>query len=97
MATHRVGNIIAVTSAIGVAMLALQQNTHFLPGSSKMFTQDRERCYGVAHAGKNDCGTSKHACAGQATSDADQEEWIMLPAGTCAKIAGGQTKGDGES
>ena len=26
---------------------------------------DTEKCYGVATAGKNDCGTAKHACAGQ--------------------------------
>ena len=24
-----------------------------------------EKCYGVAKAGQNDCGTAKHACAGQ--------------------------------
>ena len=27
-----------------------------------------EKCAGIAKAGKNDCGTSKHACAGQATT-----------------------------
>jgi uncharacterized membrane protein len=48
-----------------------------------------EKCAGIAKAGKNDCGTSKHACAGQAASDADPEEWVYVPTGTCAKIAGG--------
>ena len=24
---------------------------------------DTEKCYGVAKAGQNDCGTAKHACA----------------------------------
>ena len=24
-----------------------------------------EKCYGIAKAGQNDCGTAKHACAGQ--------------------------------
>ena len=94
---HRVGNAIAITSAIGVSLLAIQQNTHFLPGSKKTFTQDRERCYGVVRAGKNDCGTAKHACAGQAGKDADEEEWLMLPAGTCARITSGQVKGDSSS
>lgn len=48
-----------------------------------------EKCAGVVKAGLNDCGTSAHACAGQAKVDNDPEEWIYVPAGTCAKIAGG--------
>lgn len=47
-----------------------------------------EKCAGVVKAGKNDCGTSKHACAGQATKDGDKEEWVYVPNGTCDKIAG---------
>ena len=52
-----------------------------------------EKCYGIVKAGQNDCGTSKHACAGQATMDNDPAEWVYVPKGTCAKIAGGKTKG----
>lgn len=48
-----------------------------------------EKCAGVAKAGKNDCGTSKHACAGQATKNGDAEEWVYVPTGTCDKIVGG--------
>lgn len=51
-----------------------------------------EKCQGIVKAGKNDCGTSKHGCAGQASSDNDAEEWIYLPVGTCAKITGGKVK-----
>ena len=47
-----------------------------------------EKCAGIVKAGKNDCGTSKHACAGQAKVDADKEEWIYVPKGTCEKIVG---------
>jgi uncharacterized membrane protein len=72
--------------------LAVQQFTHVLPGSPQAFAFERERCYGVVRAGRNDCGTSKHACAGQAARDRDREEWLMLPAGTCLRIAGGQLK-----
>ena len=28
-----------------------------------------EKCYGIVKAGKNDCQTSAHACAGQASKD----------------------------
>jgi len=52
-----------------------------------------EKCTGIAKAGMNDCGTSKHACAGMAKTDNDAEEWVYVPEGTCAKIAGGKVKG----
>ncbi len=51
-----------------------------------------EKCQGVAMAGKNDCGTSKHACAGQAKTDGDPEEWVYVPTGTCGKLVGGKIK-----
>jgi uncharacterized membrane protein len=50
---------------------------------------DSEKCYGIVKAGKNDCKTASHACAGWAMMDADPASFLMLPAGTCAKIAGG--------
>jgi uncharacterized membrane protein len=56
-----------------------------------------EKCTGIAKAGMNDCGTSLHACAGQATADNDAEEWVYVPEGTCNKIAGGKVKADKKS
>lgn len=50
---------------------------------------DKEKCYGVAKAGKNDCGWSGGSCAGSATEDAHPETWIYLPKGACEKIVGG--------
>lgn len=52
--------------------------------------KDMEKCAGIAKEGKNDCGTSKHACAGMAEKDADPEEWVYVPKGTCEKIVGGK-------
>lgn len=51
----------------------------------------KEKCYGVAKAGKNDCAANGHACAGQAKKDRDAKEWIYVPTGTCDKIVGGST------
>ncbi len=49
-----------------------------------------EKCYGIAKAGKNDCAAAgAHSCAGQATKDMDKASYVYLPAGLCAKIAGG--------
>jgi len=51
----------------------------------------KEKCYGIAKAGMNDCGTAAHGCAGKAKADRDPSEWIFVPTGTCTKIAGGST------
>jgi uncharacterized membrane protein len=42
-----------------------------------------------ALAGMNDCGTSKHSCAGKATVSGAPDEWVFVPTGTCNKIVGG--------
>ena len=47
-----------------------------------------EKCYGVAKAGQNDCATSTHGCAGQATVDKDPGDWKNVPKGTCEKSGG---------
>jgi uncharacterized membrane protein len=49
---------------------------------------EKEKCYGVAEKGKNDCGTAKHSCAGQAASDKLPEEWKYVAKGTCEKMGG---------
>ena len=54
---------------------------------------DMEKCFGIAKAGMNDCSTKKssHSCAGQATKDHDPTAYLIVPKGTCDKIAGGVT------
>ena len=49
---------------------------------------ERERCYGVARAGQNDCANAVHSCAKQAGRDSEQSEWIAVPKGTCTRLAG---------
>ena len=51
---------------------------------------DNEKCAGIAKAGKNDCGTAGHSCAGQAKTDGGADEWVYVPKGTCEKIVGGK-------
>jgi uncharacterized membrane protein len=70
--------------AIGVAGATLAQ-----PAAPKGET---EKCYGIAKAGQNDCGTAKHACAGQgAKVDKDPNEWKYVAKGTCEKVGGTTT------
>ncbi len=47
-----------------------------------------EKCYGVALAGKNDCASSAHSCAGQSKVDKDPGEFKKVPVGTCEKMGG---------
>lgn len=54
-----------------------------------------EKCYGIAKAHRNDCGTATHGCSGESKVDKDKEAWIAVPEGLCDKIAGGSTKASG--
>jgi uncharacterized membrane protein len=53
----------------------------------------KEKCYGIAKAGQNDCATANgsHSCAGQSKKDNDANEWKYVAKGTCEK-SGGATK-----
>lgn len=50
----------------------------------------KEKCYGVALAGQNDCANlaGTHSCAGQSTVDNDPGEWKIVPKGTCKDLGG---------
>jgi uncharacterized membrane protein len=49
---------------------------------------EKVKCYGIAKAGKNDCGTASHSCAGMARTDNDPNEWVSLPQDACEKAGG---------
>jgi uncharacterized membrane protein len=54
---------------------------------------ERDKCYGIAKAGQNDCGTARHTCAGKATKDGAPDDWKYVPQGTCAKAGGRPSPG----
>ena len=55
---------------------------------------EKEKCYGVSLAGKNDCaagpGTS---CAGTSTKDYQGNAWKYVDKGTCTKMETPKGKG----
>jgi uncharacterized membrane protein len=55
---------------------------------------EKEKCYGVAKAGENDCaagpGTS---CAGTSTRDYQGDAWKLVDKGTCESIETPEGKG----
>ena len=88
---QRSANYLVIAGAISAALLAIQQNTNFFDDKSAV---ERERCYGVALAGSNDCGNGKHSCAKRAMHDRQPDEWKMVPAGTCVNIGGSLNPSD---
>lgn len=72
-------------AALGIAATAAAGN------EKAMDKPAMEKCYGVNKAGKNDCASGDHSCAGQATKAMDKTAFVELPAGVCAKLANGST------
>jgi uncharacterized membrane protein len=72
---------VATALAMGVA-----QHTHAQ-------VQAKDKCYGIAKAGQNDCAnlSGTHDCAGQSKVDNAPENWVYVPKGEC-KARGGMSK-----
>jgi uncharacterized membrane protein len=78
---------LTIAAALG-SLLALgtaQADHHEKMGEAK---GDKVKCYGVAKAGKNDCHTEAHGCAGAAKTDNDPTEWKFMPKAECEKAGG---------
>lgn len=52
--------------------------------------QEKEKCFGIAKAGQNDCASvsGTHSCAGQSKVDMDKMEWKYVAKGTCKDMKG---------
>lgn len=73
---------------IGSALAGLVAASIAAQASAADSSPPREKCYGIAKAGQNDCGTARHSCAGKSTSDRDPTDWKYVPKGTCQKAGG---------
>jgi len=69
-----------IAGAVAIAATGIQ--------STAASAGDKEKCYGISLAGKNDCkagpGTT---CAGSSTVDYQGNAWTLVPKGTCETIA----------
>ncbi|GAB4297466.1 MAG: hypothetical protein Kow0058_14220 [Roseovarius sp.] len=74
-------NVMKTVALAGAVTAALAAHTTTAAAAGK------EKCYGVALAGQNDCkagaGTT---CAGTSTVDYQGNAWKMVDAGTCTQI-----------
>ncbi|MFY8105475.1 MAG: DUF2282 domain-containing protein [Elstera sp.] len=50
--------------------------------------QAKEKCYGIAKAGQNDCQTASSSCAGTSKVDKQPDAWKYVPAGSCVGAGG---------
>jgi uncharacterized membrane protein len=64
-------------------------------GAALAQDKNQEKCWGVAKAGQNDCGSNKtsHSCAGQSKSNYDPNDFKVVKAGTCVQMGGSLTQG----
>ena len=58
--------------------------------ATPVVAQEKEKCFGIAKAGQNDCAnlSGTHSCAGQSKVDLDKAEWKYVAKGTCKDMKG---------
>lgn len=77
----------AATQLPAVA-LALALGTAFAALPAAAQNADKDKCFGVALKGKNDCSAGPGTtCAGTSKIDHQGNAWSLVPKGTCDKTA----------
>jgi uncharacterized membrane protein len=81
-----------IAGAFAVSMAGITGNAHAADDGA-----DKEKCYGIAKAGQNDCAAAdkSHSCAAHAMSSGAPGDFVILPKGVCAKINGGSMMMEG--
>lgn len=75
---------LALAGAVSLGTLA--SSTELFANTTA--TNPNVKCYGVAAASKNDCGTVVSACAASIAQAGACYAWVYLPKGICEKIVG---------
>lgn len=87
-----------LSAALGLALVlqapvrAADMSDPVKSNTAKAMKEKLEKCYGINAVAKNDCAAGAHSCAGQATTARDPKSFVLVPAGDCAKIAGGTSQ-----
>lgn len=77
---------IATTTAAATLALALGAALTLAAAPVQAQSADKEKCYGVAMKGKNDCAAGPGTtCAGTSKMDHQGNAWSLVPKGTCEK------------
>lgn len=77
------------STALSATALALALGTALtLSAAPASAADDKEKCYGVAMKGKNDCAAGPGTtCAGTSKTDHQGNVWKYVPKGSCEKTA----------
>lgn len=83
---------ISTAAVAGLAMLAATQ------AGAADNDRPKEKCYGVALAGQNDCAAGPGTtCAGTSTVNYQGNAWKLVEAGTCVRLGGTLTAHEGNA
>ena len=74
----------AIVAAAAASLLSLSM------AAPAQAAEEKEKCFGIAKAGQNDCASTSgaHSCAGQSKVDMDKSEWKYVAKGTCKTLKG---------
>lgn len=77
-------NHLILSSALASALTLMAAQPAFAADKAK------EKCFGIAKAGQNDCAnlSGSHSCAGQSKVDMGADEWKYVAKGTCKQMNG---------
>jgi uncharacterized membrane protein len=78
-----------IVAAMTAAVAGLAAVAHAAPMEHSAL-EGKEKCYGVAKAGHNDCAGGGATCGG--SSKADGQGFLAVPKGLCEKLVGGSLK-----
>ncbi len=80
---QRIASALASVFAMGLVGQAAAQDMSKDKGA-------KEKCFGIAKAGANDCAnlSGSHSCAGQSKAEMGADEWKYVAKGTCKDMKG---------
>jgi uncharacterized membrane protein len=78
--SHRLVVSSALASALALGLV----------GHAAAQDKGKEKCFGIAKAGQNDCAnlSGSHSCAGQSKQDMSPTDWKYVAKGTCKDMKG---------
>ena len=77
-----------ISTKLPAAALALALGAAFASLPAHAQSADKEKCFGVALKGKNDCAAGPGTtCAGTSKTDFQANAWTLVAKGTCEKTA----------
>lgn len=73
--------------ALAGSLAAAFATAAFAGPVSSEYMQGKEKCYGIALKGQNDCAAGAGTtCAGTSTMDYNPQAWKAVPVGTCTSM-----------